>query len=166
MEGLSCLLKYVEAKGDIHGIKVCRGAPILSHLLFVNDCFLLHRSTQKEVESLHVILKHFEVAFGLVVSEVWNFFSNKNTPQSTWSHLSFILRVTKCLRIGKNLGLPSMVGRKKNAIFNYIKQRIWKNIFKTSHVDISLKHEEKFLSNLWRRLFQHIAWIFSFFSLL
>lgn len=61
-------MKYVEAKGDIHGIKVCRGAPILSHLLFVNDCFLLHRSTQKEVESLHVILKHFEVASRLAVN--------------------------------------------------------------------------------------------------
>jgi len=34
VEGLSVLLKKLESRGDIHGIKVCRGAPILTHLLF------------------------------------------------------------------------------------------------------------------------------------
>jgi hypothetical protein len=38
-KGLSGLLKKSESRGEIHGIKVCRGAPLLTHLLFADDCF-------------------------------------------------------------------------------------------------------------------------------
>jgi hypothetical protein len=39
-EGLSALIRQAEARGDIHGTKICRNAPIISHLLFADDCFL------------------------------------------------------------------------------------------------------------------------------
>lgn len=38
-EGLSSLLKKSERSGELHGIKVCKGVPVLSHLLLVDDCF-------------------------------------------------------------------------------------------------------------------------------
>jgi len=41
IEGLSALLRYKEMRRNIHGVKVCRGSHILSHLLFVDDYFLL-----------------------------------------------------------------------------------------------------------------------------
>jgi hypothetical protein len=44
-EGLSALIKQTEARGDIHGVKICRNAPIITHLLFANDCFLFLRAT-------------------------------------------------------------------------------------------------------------------------
>lgn len=37
--GLSTLLKKCEMEGDIHGVKVCRGAPVVTHLLFADNCF-------------------------------------------------------------------------------------------------------------------------------
>lgn len=40
IEGLSSLIKHSEGKGEIHGVKVCRGAPTLTHLLFVDECLL------------------------------------------------------------------------------------------------------------------------------
>ncbi|XP_019168826.1 PREDICTED: uncharacterized protein LOC109164733 [Ipomoea nil] len=36
-EGLSLLLQQVEARGDIHGVRVARGAPLVTHLFFVDD---------------------------------------------------------------------------------------------------------------------------------
>lgn len=39
-EGLSSLIKDTEKHGYLHGIKICRGAPVVSHLLFANDSFL------------------------------------------------------------------------------------------------------------------------------
>lgn len=38
-EGLTSLIRRVKAKGDIHGIKVCRSAPILTHLLLLMIVF-------------------------------------------------------------------------------------------------------------------------------
>lgn len=39
MKGLSSLLKKAEGIGHIHGIKVCRGAHVLTHLLLADDIF-------------------------------------------------------------------------------------------------------------------------------
>lgn len=61
-EGLSVLLKKLEARGEIHGIKVCRGAPLLTHLLFVDDCFLFCRANEKEAQALSEALKKYEEA--------------------------------------------------------------------------------------------------------
>jgi len=41
VEGLSALIMQAETKGDINGVKICKNAPILSHLIFLGDCFLV-----------------------------------------------------------------------------------------------------------------------------
>jgi hypothetical protein len=38
-EGLTTLIKHSVACRDIHGVKICRGAPSASHLLFADDYF-------------------------------------------------------------------------------------------------------------------------------
>ena len=40
-EGLSALIKQAEARGDLHGVKICQNVPIISHLLFADvvSCF-------------------------------------------------------------------------------------------------------------------------------
>jgi len=35
---LTTLIKRAESIGDLHGVKVCKGTPNLSHLLFADDC--------------------------------------------------------------------------------------------------------------------------------
>jgi hypothetical protein len=42
-EGLTTLIKNSVAKGSLHGVKICGGAPSVSHLLFADDCFLFCR---------------------------------------------------------------------------------------------------------------------------
>ena len=36
-EGLSALIWKAEVAGSLHGVKVCKGAPNVSHLLFADD---------------------------------------------------------------------------------------------------------------------------------
>jgi hypothetical protein len=40
-EGLSSLLAHEELSGGIQGVKVCRNAPSVSHLLFADDSLIL-----------------------------------------------------------------------------------------------------------------------------
>lgn len=37
-DGLSTLIKKAELRGDIHDTKICRNAPVISRLLFADDC--------------------------------------------------------------------------------------------------------------------------------
>jgi hypothetical protein len=43
-EGMTALTKQSERKGLLHGIKVCRRAPSISHLLFADDSLLFFRA--------------------------------------------------------------------------------------------------------------------------
>lgn len=47
--GRSILIKNAERSGHIHGIKICRRAPIVTHLLFADDSFLFMRANENEV---------------------------------------------------------------------------------------------------------------------
>ncbi|KAK2445488.1 hypothetical protein QL285_016411 [Trifolium repens] len=62
--GLSALTKYSMARCDIHAVKICRGAPLVSHLLFADDCFLFCRSNLYEIRKMMEILKIYEEASG------------------------------------------------------------------------------------------------------
>ncbi|GAU26599.1 hypothetical protein TSUD_267140 [Trifolium subterraneum] len=48
-ECLTALIHQAVGRGDLHGVRICRGAPEVSHLLFADDCFLFCRANVAEV---------------------------------------------------------------------------------------------------------------------
>jgi len=46
-EGLSSLIRDAEDRGTISGTRICRGAPAISHLLFVDDFFFYFSEQMK-----------------------------------------------------------------------------------------------------------------------
>ncbi|WJX23528.1 hypothetical protein P8452_12731 [Trifolium repens] len=128
-EGLTALIKQSIGRGDLHGVKICRGAPVVSHLLFADDCFLFCRANIAEATHLMSLLDIYSAASGqeinLSKSEV---FFSRNLSKAAQDDLSGIMGVKHVLGTGTYLGLPSMVGRSKKSTFGYIKDRIWKKI--------------------------------------
>ncbi|CAJ2659660.1 unnamed protein product [Trifolium pratense] len=128
-EGLTSLIKKAVASGDLHGVKICSGAPMVSHLLFADDCFIFCRSNLSETRKIMEILKIYEDASGqeinLSKSEV---FFSRNISQAAQEDLSNLMGVRHVLGTGTYLGMPCMVGRSKKATFAYIKDRIWRKI--------------------------------------
>jgi hypothetical protein len=128
-EGLTSLINKAMASGDLHGVKICRGAPTVSHLLFADDCFIFCRSNLSETRKLMEILKTYENASGqeinLSKSEI---FFSRNISQAAQKDLSELMGVRHVMGTGTYLGVPSMVGRSKKATFAYIKDRIWRKI--------------------------------------
>ncbi|PNX99600.1 ribonuclease H [Trifolium pratense] len=128
-EGLSTLIHQAVARGEIHEIKICRGAPLVSHLLFADDCFLFCRAEANEARCLLDILCIYAEAFGqqinLSKSEVY---MSNNVSQAAKDDLANMLGVRLSLGSGTYLGLTSMIGRSNKAIFTHIKDHIWKRI--------------------------------------
>jgi len=54
VEGLSSLIHQAEGSGTINGAKICKNAPIISHLLFANDCFLFFKSKSGQAQVMKI----------------------------------------------------------------------------------------------------------------
>lgn len=67
-EGLSSLIDQAERQRHIHGAKVCRRAPIVSHLLFADDCFLFFKATEQETLKMKKILATYEATLGQMIN--------------------------------------------------------------------------------------------------
>ena len=67
-EGLSSLIKQAERRGDIHGCRICRGAPRISHLLFADDSFFFFRVDAVESSTMHTIFAKYESDSGQAIN--------------------------------------------------------------------------------------------------
>ena len=55
-EGFSSLLARAELEGKIGGVRICRSAPSVSHLLLADDSLILCRATEEEAGHLRELL--------------------------------------------------------------------------------------------------------------
>lgn len=68
-------------KGDLHGIKIARNAPQISHLAFADDNLLFTRANPKEADKVLNILATYQRAFGQVVNlEKFESSFSRNVP--------------------------------------------------------------------------------------
>lgn len=88
-------------------MQVCRGAPIVTHLLFIDDCFLFSRASDSEATIIQNILQTYERASGQALNLLkFAIFFSKNTSVEVHDRLSQFLNVRRTLGTGKCLGLP------------------------------------------------------------
>lgn len=126
VEGFSALLIEVEAEGRIHGIQVCRGAPTVSHLLFVDDSLIMCHATIEEAEALKQLLAIYEECSGQVINTTKSaIMFNPNTNDSPRSGVMQTLNIAAETMNERYLGLPVYVGRDQSKVFVYLKERIW-----------------------------------------
>ncbi|GAU20068.1 hypothetical protein TSUD_381600 [Trifolium subterraneum] len=113
----------------LHGVRICRGSPSISHLLFADDSFLFCKASVSEVTNLKHVLDTYEAASGQAINYQKSAIAySRNTEANCRSFINNILGVVESMGHGKYLGLPSMIGRDKKSIFSFIKDRIWKKI--------------------------------------
>lgn len=67
-EGFSALLDNAEQEGRLHGIKICRGAPAVSHLLFADDSLILCKASPEDAQQLKEILRVYEESSGQMIN--------------------------------------------------------------------------------------------------
>ena len=67
-EGLSSIITRDEDVGLLHGCRIARGAPAISHLLFVDDCYLFFRANEGEADTMKNILQRYASISGQIIN--------------------------------------------------------------------------------------------------
>lgn len=105
-EGLSLLLQEAQGRGLIHGCRVARGAPAVTHLMFADDCLIFFKANVDEANVVKRCLSIYEQASGQAI----NFHKSTitfstNTDMQVRSLVSSRLQVRQCEGFGKYLGV-------------------------------------------------------------
>lgn len=67
-EFLSRLITKEELRGNLHGIKICRQGPPISHLLFADDIVIFSRATSNGIATVLSYLNKYSVIYGQKVN--------------------------------------------------------------------------------------------------
>ncbi|XP_026412422.1 uncharacterized protein LOC113308125 [Papaver somniferum] len=82
MESLSRTPLHAEEMGIIKGIKICKAAPPISHLLFADDCMIFCKANPIEAQNIMQILRTFGSTSGKLINfhKSGVFFSKNTNP--------------------------------------------------------------------------------------
>jgi hypothetical protein len=128
-EGLSSLLEYEEVTGGIQGVRVCRSAPAISHLLFADDSLILMKADVSNATALRNVLDLYCASSGQLVSEAKSsVFFSPNTRVEVREEICSKLNIVTESSSDKYLGLPALVGVDRSDSFQYLIDRIIKRI--------------------------------------
>ena len=128
-EGFTALLKKAELEGRIKGVSICRGAPKVTNLMFVDDSLLFCQATRDEGETIAEILQTYERASGQSINlEKSSVYFSNNTSERQKGHILETLGVKEVVWFESYLGLPTLIGRAKYSTFSFLKDRIWKKL--------------------------------------
>ncbi|KAL9679286.1 hypothetical protein QQ045_017144 [Rhodiola kirilowii] len=122
------LLLSVE-RGLISGIKVCKKAPVVSHLFFADDAIFFIKAECREVDNLKEVLHQYGGVSGQLVNfDKSEICFSRNTPADVRVHICEALRVPQVRSHSRYLGLPLLVGQRKSETFREIVEKIWRRV--------------------------------------
>ena len=81
-EGLFALIQSAVDRGQMEGVKICRGSPRLSHLFFAYDSLIFCKAMLKECDGLQRLLTVYEKVSGQQLNRAkTSLFFSGNTPK-------------------------------------------------------------------------------------
>ncbi|XP_030479434.1 uncharacterized protein LOC115696684 [Cannabis sativa] len=125
VEGLSALIQKFEANRLMQGCKVAQRAPPITHMFFADDSYLFSQATQGAAGSITNMLQLFKNASGQKVNySKSSIFFSPNTDIATRASICSTLHMSEALEGSFYLGLPNIIGRNKNAVLGFIKNKV------------------------------------------
>lgn len=129
VEGLGYIIRRNEEVGLLHGCCIAKGAPVISPLLFTDDCYLFFKATKAEKNVMKRILDRYAEISGQII----NFHKSAvtfspNTRVAERGEVCTQLGVQDKEDPGKYLGMPMRIGSKKKSVFAFLVDRVEKKL--------------------------------------
>ncbi|XP_059440565.1 uncharacterized protein LOC132173020 [Corylus avellana] len=124
-EILSRLIEREESLGLLHGIKMARRCPTISHLLFADDVIIFSKANESEARVILKCLNTYSSWSGqhINISKSAMFFS-RNCSSNAKNAVKGILHLALIPSRAKYLGIPLFMHRRKKDSFIELKDRI------------------------------------------
>jgi hypothetical protein len=128
-EFLSRLILREEIAGNLHGIKLARFCPPISHLLFADDVLIFSRANAREARVVLNCLTSYSKWSGQSINLAKSaVFFSKNCRASSKSSINDILHLAPIPARAKYLGIPLFLHKRKKDSFIELKDRIFSKI--------------------------------------
>lgn len=115
---LARLLCKVEANGDLHGIKISRGSPPISNLIFVDDLTVFCRVNMNEADVLLECLNKYRTWSGLAINcQKSSIHFSSNVSPRLKPNICQAMGMPECNHRSSYLGLPFCKGKSSTKAF-------------------------------------------------
>ncbi|KAL5793103.1 hypothetical protein ACOSP7_001697 [Xanthoceras sorbifolium] len=126
-------------RGFLHGIRVARSAPQVSHLLFADDSLVFAKAEEADCCCLKQVLDNYERASGQAVNYDKSALSfSPNTQLSVRTLVGSLFNIGEVSCHDKYLGLPSAISKNRKNVFANIKEKVWQKLQGWKHKLLSV----------------------------
>lgn len=128
LEVFSRLLLREEARGSLRGLKLCRGAPVVTHL-FADDLLLFARATLQDAKRIEECLDKYMPWSGQKINfSKSSIHFSKNFQGPAMLQIMDQLHLKKLPAKAKHSGLPLLIPRSKAKALDEVKSRLLKKM--------------------------------------
>ncbi|KAL9669538.1 hypothetical protein QQ045_007085 [Rhodiola kirilowii] len=142
-------LRQEQEESNLRGIKICRGAPEVTHLLLADDNIIFLRASLEDAANLRKILALYEEISGQKVnvtkSEIC--FSRNVSPEMK-GRICEMLEMRQVNSFSKYLGLPVAFSNNKTELFKLIVDRTWQKVQEWKEQTLSMAGKETLIKSV------------------
>lgn len=142
-DALSILLNKSMSEEGLQGVKICRGARVISHLLFADDSLLFFHASEQQALLVKGVLNTYTTVTGQLInpSKCSILFSDNCLP-SVVQEVKNVLEITQEVFEPMYLGLPVPEGSIHKGNFETIQERLRKKLIDWSEQYMSAGNKE------------------------
>ncbi|KAL9670268.1 hypothetical protein QQ045_007819 [Rhodiola kirilowii] len=137
-EWLSLRIEGEVAGGRLKGVRICQGAPVISHLFFADDSVFFMKGTEQNASRLKTIFREYEDLSGQRINAAKSeIVFSRNMEARSRQRIKEIFAVKEVDRHSKYLGLPIVFSHNKVELFKYLVENMWKKVMGWKEMQLS-----------------------------
>ncbi|KAL9690018.1 hypothetical protein QQ045_010411 [Rhodiola kirilowii] len=142
-EWLSMKIEEEAAGRRLKGVRVCQGAPMITHLFFADDSTFFMKATEQNAVCLKEVLRMYEAISGQRINNAKSeVVFSRNVDTRSRQVIKDLFAVKEVERHTKYLGLPIVFSHNKVELFKYLIENMWKRIMGWKELQHSIAGKE------------------------